>query len=231
MTTVAIHQPNYLPWIGFFHKMAHSDIFVLFDDVQLPLGKSYTPRTMIKTGNGTLKLTIPLLKRNDLLNIRDIKINNTLNWRKKHLRTIQYAYKKAKYFSDYIHLFEDVFEQEWNYLAELNSKLISIIKKTLDIKTELILSSQLDIGEADGLEKILKIVKVLNADTYFTGVGIGTQRYMNEKRFNDEKIKVVYQDFVHPIYTQLWNDEFVEGLSILDLLFNCGFDSRKHLFD
>jgi len=218
---VSVHQPNYLPWVGLFHKMALSDVFVIFDDVQLVRGKSYVTRTRIKTPNGTTWLTVPVLGKGDFKNINEVEIVTTDNWRKKHLKSIDFAYRKAKYYSEYIDVFREIYAKEWTKLVDLNCEIIRVMNKVLDIRAELVFSSKLSDGiERSGLDKIMQIVKEVKADTYLTGTGKGSQRYMDEEVFKKAGIQLQYQDFVHPIYLQLWGGEFVENLSMVDLMFN-----------
>lgn len=219
---VAIHQPNYIPWLGFFHKMASSDVFVLFDDAQLPRGKSFCSRTKIKTDKGEIWLTVPIKGKGELKEIKEIKIVLENNWQRKHWKSINMAYSKSSCFNKYEEHFQNIYNKNWKSLLELNFGLITLIKFIMGIKTKLVLSSDItNCLHKSGLEKILGIVKSLNGDTYLTGKGKGTQRYINKDDFERNGIKLRYQNFQHPIYTQLYG-EFIPNLSVIDLIFNCG---------
>lgn len=224
---VAIHQPNYLPWLGYFHKMARSDIFVLLDDVQLVRGKSFVTRNKVKTANGVQWLTVPAKGKSELSLIKDALIVQNDKWQRKHWKTIQLSYKKAPYFDRYEMKIGQVYNHPWENLCELNITLIKVIKGLMGIDTTLVLSSEMNI-EARGVEKILSTVRELKGDKYITGEGEGSKRYIAEQDFKENNIELIYQQFKHPIYHQLWGD-FIPNLSIIDLLFNEGEKSLEIL--
>lgn len=223
---VAIHQPNFLPWIGYFHKMANCDTFVLFDNVQLPTGKSYITRNLIKTNNGAKWLTVPVANKGEAILIKDAKIAVDNRWQRKHIQSIKFAYQKAPFFNDYIKDIENVYSKEWTGISDFNIAFIKLINEFLGIKTKILLSSEITSDELGGLEKIFDILEKLGADTYFSGSGSGSKRYILPEDFKKRRIDLVFQDFVHPIYPQLGKG-FISNLSIIDLLFNCGPDSLK----
>lgn len=219
---VSIHQPNYLPWSGFFHKIALSDIYVVFDDVQLVRGKSFVIRTKIKTEKGTKWLTVPVKNKSSMLQIAEVKINNELNWKEKHWNSVRHNYAKTLFFSHYQKLFQDILSQKWDNLAEMNISVIKLILKILKIDTKIVRSSNLGI-KGSGTDKILDIIESVNANEYLTGEGEGSKKFVlnKEELFSDRGIKLKYQKFKHPVYSQLYG-EFVPNLSICDMLFNIG---------
>ena len=220
----AIHQPNYLPWLGFFNKMARSDVFVLFDDVQLVRGKSFVTRNRVKIPNNIQWLTVPVKDKGDLIQIKDDRINQDGKWQKSHWRTIQLAYARASYFKKYQSGFSQIYATPWESLQELNIALINLIKDLLGIGTRLVLSSEMSI-RSEGSRKIMAILRELNADCYLSGEGKGSKRYIDEEEFRQNNIELIFQGFEHPAYGQLWGD-FVPNLSVIDLLFNEGEKSR-----
>lgn len=220
---IACHQPNYLPWLGYFHKIANSDVFVLFDDVQIPNGKNFGTRISIKTSNGVLDLTIPILNRGDGILIKDAKMADK-TWQKKHLKSIILSYQKAPYFKQYIGEIESIYNFEWENLCDFNITLIKLIIKFLGIKTKLVLSSELGVYST-GEQRIIEMVKKLGGDTYLSGIGAGSKRYIREEDFKKEGIKLKWQDFIHPVYPQLYG-EFIPNLSVIDYLFN-NYDSMR----
>ena len=222
MKTIAIHQPNYIPWLGFFFKMAKADIFVLLDDV-LHSKQSYTNRVNIKTANGIKRLTVPLAKKEIL--IKDIPISDDKKWNKRHIKLIHDSYCKAPYFNNYYSELEKIYEKHWEYLVDFNIENILFIKQKLNIKTEIIKSSDLKLNEEDKNRRNLNICKELGGSIYLSGDGGGKQ-YNLEKMFWEEGLGVEYTNFHHPIYKQLWG-EFEPGLSTIDLLFNEGVQSKK----
>lgn len=223
---VAIHQPNYLPWLGYFHKMANCDVFVIFDNVQLPNGKSYETRNLIKTVSGPKWLTVPITNKGDNILIRDAKITDNNRWQKKHMNCIRSSYQKAPFFNNYIKDIEIIYNKEWTNLCDLNVELIKFFKEKLGIKAELILSSEIVKDDLGGAEKIFAILAKLRADIYISGAGAGSKRYIFPEDFKNRGINLVFQEFVHPVYPQLGGG-FAQNLSVIDLLFNCGPDSLK----
>lgn len=220
---VAIHQPNYLPWLGYFHKMAMVDVFVLFDDTQHEK-KCAENRVGVKASQGLQWLTVPVLKKGRFgQQIKDVEINNTAHWRRKHWRTIEQAYQRAPYFKEYVDRFKTIYSTEWTKLINLNLTYLELMKDILDIKTPLVFSSQIDNTELTGKDRIFNILKELKATAFIAGMGRGTKRYIDPLDFKEVGINLIYQNFKHPKYPQLWG-EFEEGLSIIDALFNCGKD-------
>ena len=217
----ACHQPNYLPWLGYFDKMKKSDIFVLFDDVQVPTDKEFVVRNSIKGPNGIIELIVPIKNKKDKILIKDAFVTGN-NWQKKHFKSIVGSYQKAPYFKKYIRELERFYKINWKRLSDLNSALICILKDFLGIKTKLVFSSDLGLENLQGEEKILGIIKKLGGDTYISGTGVGSKRYIIPEDFEREGIKLIWQEFQYPVYPQLWGGEFVPKLSVIDYLFNCG---------
>jgi len=214
---VAIHQPNYLPWLGLFYKMANCDVFVFLDDA-LHSKSSFTNRNKIKTREGTKLLSVPLSTKE--VKINELTICNDQKWQLKHWNIIENSYSQAPYWEEYSVYFREILtKKSWTYLSELNIALIWLIKGILGIKTEIITSSMLKISNHRGSERNLAICKYLDADIYLSGEG--ARSYNDEESFEREGIKLVYTRFQHPVYHQLWGD-FVPNLSIIDLLFNEG---------
>ena len=219
---IGIHQPNYWPWVGYWRKMAQSDVFVLFDDVQLPQGKSFVTRTRIKTANGESWLTVPVEHKGALSPIADVIIASGSPWERKHWRTIEGAYRKAPHFDEHAARVGALFDRKWERLIDLNVACIEVARDLLGIRAELVTSSSLGIAST-GTDRIVDIVAALDGDIYVTGTGAGSARYMDEQAFADRGILVEPVTFEHPVYPQPWGD-FVANLSVLDFLFNCGKD-------
>ncbi|MCV0430399.1 MAG: WbqC family protein [Nitrosopumilus sp.] len=219
---VSIHQPNYLPWMGLIRKILNSDIFIIFDDVQLVRGKSYVIRTKIKTSGGPKWISVPVENKNDLLKINQIKINHKVSWQDEHWNKIFENYHKTKYFDKYSKNFKKIFFQKQDSLVELNFAFIKEILDVLNIQKNIKFSSELGV-EGTGTDKIINLIKAVNGDEYISGTGKGSSRYIidNEIRFEDNNIKLIFQKFNHPIYNQTSSD-FVPNLSIIDAIFNIG---------
>lgn len=216
---VTIHQPEHMPWLGFFHKVAQADLFVILDSVQYR--KNYFQnRNKIRTVTGWTWLTVPV-KRNINSLIKDVGIDNTQNWRKKCWHSIYYSYKKAPYFNKYSFFFENIYQKDWINLNALNMPIIKLILKLLSLKPEILKSSEMNIT-GGGSKLILNMCKNVGTDTYISG--ISGKDYLNLRDFKKAGIEVVFQEFHHPIYRQLY-EPFIPCMSIIDLLFNYGEES------
>src|SRR6266849_1228190 len=128
---VAIHQPNFLPWLGYFNKLLRSDVFVLFDDVQFPRAKTVVNRVLIKTPQGPNWITVPVTNRGDLTSIREIRIAPDPAWKRKLLRTIELSYANAPYTKMYLPGLREIIESATDELCRLNSSLITWCMKQL----------------------------------------------------------------------------------------------------
>lgn len=223
---VAIHQPNFLPWIGYFYKIKYCDVFVFLDNVQFSKN-SYQNRVKIKTPQGASWLTEPVIHKFGQLT-NETKLNNQENWIEKHLRTFEMNYKKAKYFNEIYSLLESVYhKRKWEFLCEINIALIDTICNYLEIKKNFLLASDLNVS-GSSTDLLIRIIKKVGGDTYLSGVG--AKNYQNEDAFKMNNIELIYSNFRHPIYPQLWGD-FIPGLSIVDLLFNCGKNSYAYFIN
>jgi len=213
---ISIRQPGYFPYLGFFKKIESVDTFVFLDDVQYARG-DWDNRNKIKTLDGSMWLTIPVLnKSKEFLN--EVKIDNTQNWNYKHKSAIKYNYENAPFFDLYWKDIELILNKKHTKLIELNIELINYFKLVLQIDTEIVFSSDLDITSI-GSEKLCGICKELKADTYLSGE-LG-QDYLDLNIFENNDIKVIFEKFQHPTYSQI-NSKFLPNMSIIDLLFNEG---------
>lgn len=222
--TISIHQPNYLPWLGFFDKIKQSDKFVILDNVQYPRGKNhFGNRNKIKIHNGSKWLSAPVLGKSEKKNFNEIGFKND-DWRREHLRLIEIFYKDAPYFKKYFHSINDILLYDFKTISSLNVHLINYFIRVLGIETEIILSSNIVTDDISGADRITTILEKLNATKYITGSGPGSIRYINEDDFKKRNIKLIWQHYKHPVYKQL-HGEFIPYMNILDLLFNEGPNS------
>jgi len=226
MKVAAIHQPNYLPWLGYFYKIINCDIFVFLDNVQYEKN-SFTNRNKIKTSQGAAWLTVDIItKGHHGQLIGEVAINNNVSWNERHWKTINQNYSKAPYLESYKAVFESVYQEHWEKLADLNKHIIVSICKILGIADIKFLNAfDLDVS-GKGTELLVNICKAVGADTYLSG--FGGAKYMEEDKFREAGIELKYYDFKHPVYHQLWGD-FIPNLSIIDLLFNEGERSLQIL--
>ncbi|KAF1079807.1 MAG: hypothetical protein GQF41_3924 [Candidatus Rifleibacterium amylolyticum] len=224
---IGILQPGYLPWLGFFEQINRSDAFVLYDDVQYDK-HSWRNRNRIKGSNGIQWLTVPVhVKFEEHPAISDVRIDNSTNWKRKHLAAIRQSYSKAPFFKDYIGIFEDAYQREWELLVDLD---LYFIEKMLDCLVlshkKLVRSSQIAVENGDRIQRLINICHAMGADEFYEGAA--GKNYIDDDNFARAGIRVIYQDYQHPQYSQLYGD-FVPYLSIVDLLFNHGSDSLKIL--
>lgn len=219
---VSINQPAYLPWLGYFDRIEASDIHIILDHVQFEKN-SFTNRNKIKTAQGTTWLTVPLLTKGKFgdLTIQTIEIDNKSKWAKKHLAGIRQNYGKSPFFKNYFPQLEEIYNQEWTHLNQLISKLNALFLEWLKIDTKLIYSSDLKIDSIKS-ELVLDLCKEVEATKYISGA-IG-RNYLEVELFHNNKIEVVFQEYQHPTYTQLY-EGFESYMCILDLLFNHGEES------
>lgn len=220
---ISIHQPNYIPWLGYFEKILSSDVFVFLDDVQYE--KNYViNRNKIRTSEGSAWMTIPVkAKHNSLVN--NVKIDNSQSWALKHKKSIMINYSKSDFVKNYVDFFDALYEKKFDFLIDINIEIIRYVMKELDIKTKTIFSSELDI-QGKGSDRILNICKSLDADLYISGQ-FG-KNYLNMEDFKNNNIAIVFQNFIHPIYKQCYSP-FMPNMSIIDLLFNEGANSKNIL--
>ena len=215
---IGILQPGYLPWLGFFEQVYKSELFVVYDDVQYDK-HGWRNRNRIKTANGVQWITVPVLTRGQAQPIiKDVLIDNSSDWRRKHLASLNANYSKAKYFNEYIGLFQKVYAKEWKYLFDLDIHFIQMLLSELNLKRKMVLSSDLGI-EGDRISRLIGICKHFKADSFYEGQA--GKNYLEDEVFLQAGIKIVYQDYQHPEYSQLYG-EFIPYLSIVDLLFNEG---------
>ncbi len=227
---VSIHQPSYFPWIGLLDKINSSDIFILMDDTQLA-DRAYQHRNIFFSNNGQKHmLTIPINKKNYRnKSIRELVISSD-DWQKKHKRFIIDNYKKYPFFEEVYSQIDFIFSKEYIYLFDVLKDSMIVILNMLLIDTKIFLQSDLNYDKnsqkEDLIVSILKSVKHEDI-TYISG--IGAKCYQEKKNFSNEGIELVYQEFNHPIYNQHKNkNDFISGLSALDILFNIGIEeSRK----
>lgn len=215
---ITIHQPEHLIWLGLVDKISRADTFVVLNTVQFR--KNYFQnRNKIKTRDGWTWLTVPTKKHSLKTKISDIEISYDQNWIENYLSSIKNSYKKAKYFSLYHPDIKKIILKKHKYLLDLNLELIKYILEQFEVKTKIILASELKTPQVEGgSNKVLEICKKLSADTYLSG--ISGKDYLNLSDFETNKIKVIFQDFGYSDDT----------LSSIDLLFNYGPKSKDILW-
>jgi hypothetical protein len=223
------HQPQYIPYLGYFDKIDKSDCFVFLDQVQYK-PREYQNRNKIRTKDSYMWLTVPVVyKGQGRQKIRDVKIDNGSDWARKHCRSLKSWYGGAKFFKDHFLFFEDVYNKKWEKLIDLNIHIIKYFLKQLEINVFLYYESEIG-TTTQSTDRIIEIGKKIKADTYLSG--IGGKDYLEEEKFSQAEIKLEYQEFIHPMYQQRYmenKDSFLPYMSAIDLLFNEGPESKKIL--
>jgi hypothetical protein len=229
---VAIHQPTFFPWLGYFDRMAASDLFVILDHVQFER-RNYQNRTLIRLEDESRWLTVPVVQLSQKEKIIDKRVDNPADvtgarwWGPNSFNTLKYAYRKAPFFDDYASRLREIFAARWEKLLDLNMATLEFMREKLEITTPMMRSSTLQPeGQRSGL--LLDICQKVGATAFLGGMG-GSRGYLDLDAFNAAKMGVRWQDFAHPVYTQPGMAPFIKGLSALDLLFNCGARSAEIL--
>lgn len=225
---VVIMQPFYLFLRKHFHQIYRSDVYVFMDDTQF-VKNGHHNRNRIKSANGQIWLTVPVYKTGRFRQLlKDVEIDNSSNWRKKHWQSIRLCYARAPYFKQYADFFEDVYAREWHNLCDLNIHLIINISEMLGIsKTKFLRLSELGIQNSNPTQRLIDICEHLGASRYI--IGVRAKDYMEEERWERTNVVLEYFEPEYPPYPQLWGD-FIENCAIIDLLFNCGPHSGKYIW-
>lgn len=221
---VVILQPAFFPWPGVFEQIALADIYVHLDDVQLPLGRSLISRIKIKTPSGPKWLTVPVIRKGKQL-INEVLLDDSGNWRRRHIKTLRHCYAKAPFVEQMLELVESVYFQPAGHLAQLNIAAIERITEYLGYETEFKVSSRYNV-KSKGSEKLLELVKILNGDTYITGHG--ALNYLDHELFEKNGVRIEYIDYNRTPWPQL-HGEFDPHVSVLDLIANAGAEGVKYM--
>ncbi|MBU0713488.1 WbqC family protein [bacterium] len=222
----AIHQPQTFPWLGYIAKIIQADVFIILDNVQFKKNE-WQNRNRIKTVAGMQWLTVPVIHKFGQ-SINEVQINSQSNWQHKHIQAIKTNYGKSQYYHVFMPDIEQLYDRDWQSLAEFNLAGIKWVLEKLAIKTPLVVASEIDglkknadIGPDD---RLILITKMMQADTYLSGAG--GHNYLKTDLFLKNKLKLIFQNFEHPEYQQL-HGNFISHLSVLDLLFNEGPNARS----
>lgn len=218
--TLVVHQPSYLPWLGYFDLMDEAQTYVFYDDVQFDK-RGWRSRNRIKSRQGSLWLTVPVETRQRYnQRIIDVRIAEP-SWASKHLRNLQEFYRRAPYFDWLFPRLAAVLTQPTDWLVEVDIQLTTTLMDCLGITVRWHRSSALGI-DGDRSSRLLNHCRHFGATRYLTAAA--AQAYLDTALFREAGIEVAFQDYRHPVYPQLHGD-FVSHLSVVDLLFNCGPES------
>jgi hypothetical protein len=220
-----IHQPNYLPYLGFFEKAYRSDVFILYDTTQFKKN-DWQNRNKLCTKDSWQWISLPV-KHDFGQKIFEVKIKDAGKSLEKNWRTIRVNYGRAPYFKEYSSEFENIFLSGGENLSDLNCRIIIKAAELLGLKAKFIKSSELPKLETTSTQALIDLTKLVGADTYISG-GKGVN-YLDMDLWNSTGLKILFQKYHHPVYRQFNSEVFQPHMNILDLLFNCGDKSLKIL--
>ena len=225
---IGIHQPHYFPWLGYLDKMAKVDVFILLDEVQIEKGSNMY-RNKLCTWQGQEKYVTVAYEKKGCLNIpfNRIAVDNSVEWQERQINFICNNYKKTPYFGEIYEHIEPILRKRYTSLCEVSMDTVLLEKKLFDIKTKIVMQSELSYDKTlIRNELLINLIKSVAGDYYLSGNG--ARKYMDISAFEDEGIHVEYQSFTYPAYSQA--HEFVPNLSALDMLFNCGIEGAREIF-
>jgi hypothetical protein len=218
-------QPAYLPWLGYFHRVALSELFILLDHVQIDKNSKtgFAHRNKVRTKEGWCWLTVPLKTKGQHGNLflNKIEIAKDQPWAAKHWATIRHCYASAPYFAPHSPALEQFYSRSWERLADLAREITRYQLDAFAIRTPVRFSSEMGVpGTKD--ELILNLCRAVGASVYISGP-FGRD-YLKLGPFDEAGIRVVFHDYQHPTYPQVYPG-FQPYMAALDLLMNCGPDS------
>jgi hypothetical protein len=223
VTVVAIHQPNFLPWLGWFDKLARADVFVLLDHVQFPRTSrgTYVNRVKLLIGGKEAWATAPIVRASgSTQRIDEVRVDDTQPWREKLVRTVEHNYRRAAAFDEVFPLVREILEQPIERLAELNEHGVRRIARALGLDESRFVRSSSVNPSSRATDLLIELTKAVGGTTYLAGSLAGST-YQEDEKFADAGIELRYQRFEHPEYPQPV-EPFVPGLSIVDALMNVG---------
>ncbi|MBI3550343.1 MAG: WbqC family protein [Elusimicrobia bacterium] len=220
---LAAHQPQYLAWAGYYHKMSRCDVFVYLDEVQYKK-REFQNRNRIKAPEGELWLTLPILSKGRYTqSVKDVALDATKDWAQSHWKSLLLNYAKAPHFAEHRAFYEGVYAKPWERLAPLCVEMDGYLRKELGIGADVRFESETG-SEGTASERLVSICRRLKADTYLSGQG--GKDYLDEPAFAKAGIKVEYQTFSPEPYPQRF-PPFVPNLAAVDILLNCGSKAAR----
>jgi len=217
----AIHQPQFLPWLGYLHKINSADVFVFLDNVQFKKNE-FQNRNKIRLQDSAHWITVPVsFKFGDTL--RDAQIAADPHWQRKMSTTLQHGYGKSPHYGRYASELVELISRKWDNLADLNIATVEWLMKCFKIRAKILVASTMPEFSSEPTQRLIEICRHIHADTYLSGAG--GREYLDVSAFEKAGIQLEFQDFLHPVYPQCYDDPnvgFVSHLSAVDALFNCG---------
>jgi len=221
---VGIIQSCYIPWRGYFDFIDEVDLFIFHDDLQYTKG-NWRNRNQIKTTQGLTWLTVPVHYDCVDQTIEDTTVDYTQAWQKKHLNQLRANYGKSPYWSEYAPAFEALITPHYLSISALNVAITKWVAEVLAVRTPLQMSKEFA-PTGSKTERLIGILKKAGANSYLSGPT--AKGYLDHNLFKENNIRLEYKSYEYPPYAQM-RDDFIGNVTVLDLLFNCGPDSRKYL--
>lgn len=224
---VVIHQPDFAPYLGFFHRFCRCDLYIVLDHVQFVTGtsRSWTHRDKIKTPRGEKWISLSVKKAPHDTAINRIELSDTVDWASDNLNLLEANYRNAAYFTEIMPEIRRLYDNPPRLMADFNMRTIEWLMDALDTRIPFVFSSTLDPQGAKN-ELLVDLLTKVGANHYLSGTG--ARGYMDEAVFGAAGICVEWQSFHHPVYPQLF-DGFIPYLSSFDALFNCGVVGARRL--
>lgn len=209
---VTIHQPQFMPWLGYLDKVDQSDLFLVLDTVQFKKNE-WQNRNRIRTAQGWQWLTVPVLHHFGQ-RINEVLINRTVTWTAQHLKALDMHYGRAPYGDHYLSQLREIYARPWTNLSDLNKATVHWLLKAYGITTPVRCASECDARE-EPTDRLIDLCRIVGATEYLAGAG--AERYMDISRFKASGLRLAIQTFAHPSYRQVYAP-FEVNLSALDLL-------------
>lgn len=220
---VTIHQPQFMPWLGYLDKIDQADLFIMLDTVQFKKNE-WQNRNRIRTAKGWQWLTVPVLQHFGQ-RIDEVLINPTAAWKDQHLRALEMHYARAPYRDRYLAQLRDLYSAPWNKLSDLNKAIVRWLLDAYGITTP-VHSAADHAAREEPTSRLIDLCRSVDATQYLAGPG--AERYMDRPRFESSGVQLEMQVFQHPIYRQAY-EPFEPNLSAVDLLFMQGPDALTTL--
>ena len=223
---VSIHQPNFFPWMGFFDKMNRSDQFIFLTSSIRSKNDKYLTRTKVLNNAKSQYLSVPLGVKHKQISIKQLMMPADNQWQVKVLNIIKESYRSSNHFDEVYADIEELLMCEYEYFSDYSINIIKFLISKLNIDTELHIDTDFNQDFGVSNQRNIALCKKVGGDIYLSGNG--AKVYNDNKLYSENSLELIYQDYIAPTYTQMSN-EFVSGLSIIDVLFNCGFEGAEKL--
>jgi hypothetical protein len=225
--TVVIHQPDFMPYLGFFHRFLKADLFVILDTAQFVTGtsRSWMHRDKIKTPQGEKWISLSNKKCSLNTPLTEVYLSDNVDWRANHLNLYKQNYSKAAYFEEIYPYLVEIYNRPHERMMDFNLSTIQLLMKFFEIQIPYILASTLNVTTMRN-ERLVDILNAVGGTTYLSGVG--ARQYFDPAPFEKANIEVKWQEFNHPVYPQIHGD-FIPFLSSIDMFFNCGIVRSREI--